>query len=80
MSPRFAADAPEATAAPEQQRLAEAGAEQLDRAMRGSGTDEASIFATLTGRTTAGRQAIKDAYRRRTQRQTGGRSAGRVER
>lgn len=57
------------TAAEQATGFADMAARQLDKAMRGWGTDEESIFATLTGRTAAELQAIKDAYQRRTQRQ-----------
>jgi len=49
--------------------LAEVVASQLDRAMKGPGTDEESIFAALTGRTQAELQAIKEAYKRLTNRE-----------
>jgi len=44
-------------------------AAQLNEAMSGPGTDETSIYSALTGRTVAERQAIKDAYKRRTGRE-----------
>jgi hypothetical protein len=59
----------EATSAAEATRLADMVAAQLDDAMRGLGTDETAIYGSLTGRTTAELQPIKDAYRRRTGRE-----------
>ena len=44
-------------------------AERLDRAMRGLGTDESAIYAALSGRATEERAAIKEAYKRRTNRE-----------
>ncbi|CAG0930516.1 hypothetical protein TFLX_01799 [Thermoflexales bacterium] len=63
-----AAPGAEGTPAEQQAGLADMVAAQLDKAMKGSGTDEESIYAALTGRTPTERQAIKDAYQRRTRR------------
>ncbi len=49
--------------------LADMVARQLNRAMDRVGTDESAIFAALTGRTAAERQAIRTAYRNLTQRE-----------
>ncbi|MEQ1903079.1 MAG: M35 family metallo-endopeptidase [Pirellulaceae bacterium] len=48
--------------------LADMIAEQLNKAMRGVGTDEEAIYAALTGRTTDELRAIQDAYARLTNR------------
>ena len=49
--------------------FADLTAAQLDKAMKGLGTDEDSIYAALSGRTQAELQAIKQAYKRRTGRE-----------
>jgi hypothetical protein len=67
-APQHPAGSPEATSPAETARLADVVAQQLDDAMRGLGTDETAIYAALTGRTATERQAIKDAYQRRTHR------------
>lgn len=67
-APQHPAGAPEAATAAETARLADVVAAQLDEAMRGLGTDESAIYAALTGRSPAERQAIKEAYQRRTHR------------
>ncbi|HSI59400.1 MAG TPA: DUF4157 domain-containing protein [Ideonella sp.] len=45
--------------------LAQVVAGQLQRAMKGLGTDEAAIFSALTGRTPDERLAIRQAYRQK---------------
>lgn len=64
-------DAKGAGTTPAQQsgQLADMIAAQLDKAMDQLGTDEDAIYAALTGRTVAERQAIKAAYTRLTGRQ-----------
>ncbi len=57
------------TAAEQQAGLADVVAAQLDNAMDRLGTDEEAIYAALTGRTSAEREAIKDAYERLTSRE-----------
>lgn len=58
----------EAGSAQQSTAFAEMAAHQLNKAMAGLGTDEESIYSALTGRTQAELQAIKDAYKRLTNR------------
>lgn len=67
-APNYAPGA-KGTAAEQARGLADIAAAQLDKAMKGLGTDEESIMAALTGRSEAERQNIRDAYKRRTNRE-----------